>query len=56
MWNQVLDKVDTFEYLDRILCFYVSDWPVVDRNLHIEQRKLVLSTVLLFVVPIGRLH
>ena len=56
MRNQVLEKLDTFKYLDRMLFFYVSDWYVVDRNLHIEQRKYVLSTVLLSVLPIGRLH
>ena len=56
VWNQLLEKLDTFKYLDSILSFYESDWHVVDRNLHREQRKLVLSTVLLSVVPIGSLH
>ena len=56
VWNQVLDKVDTFKYLDSMLYFYDSDWPVVERNLQREQIKWVLSTVLLYIVPIGRLH
>ena len=56
VWNQGLDKVDTFKYLDRMMYFYDSDCPVAKRNLQRDQRKLVLSTVLLSVVPIGRLH
>ena len=56
MWNQVLKKVETIKYLDRMLCFYISDFPVAGFNLQREQIKWVLSTVLLSVVPIGRLH
>ena len=56
MWNQLIEKLDTFKYLDRILSFYDSDWPVVDRNIQIYQSKWVLSTFLLYVVPIGRLY
>ena len=56
MWNQVLEKVDTFKYLERMMKFYDSDWPVVDRNLQREHRKWVLRTVILSVVSIGRLH
>ena len=55
LWNQVLEKMDTFKYLDMILSFYDSDWTVVDRNLQIEQKKWVLSTVILYIVRIGRL-
>ena len=44
------------KYLDRMMSFYDSDWPVVDRNLQREQRELVLSTVFLSFVPIGLLH
>ena len=56
VWNQVLEKLDTFKYLDMMLYFYEIEWPMVDRNLQIEQRKWFLSTVLLSVVSIGRLH
>ena len=33
VWNQVLDKVDTFKYMDRMMFFDESDFPVVERNL-----------------------
>ena len=56
VWNQLLEKVNTFKYLDMIMYFYESDWPEVDQNLQREQRKWFFSTVLLSVVPIGRLH
>ena len=31
---RILDKVYTFKYLDRILYFYESDWPVIARDLY----------------------
>ena len=52
VWNQVLDKVDTFKYLERMIYFYDSDCPVVKRNLQREQSKWVLSKFLLSVVLI----
>ena len=56
MWNQLLEKLDTFKYLDTILSFYDIDWHVVDQNLQREHRKWVLSKVLLSIVTIGLLH
>ena len=32
--DQVLEKLDTFNYLDMMLSFYDRDWPVVNWNLH----------------------
>ena len=56
VWNQVLEKVETFNYLDRMLYFYDIGWHLVDRNLYREQSKWVLSKVLLYIVTIGRSH
>ena len=37
--EQVLEKVDTFNYLESILSLYDRDWPMVTQNLHRERRK-----------------
>ena len=38
-WEQVLEKVDTFNCLGGILSYDDSNWSVVAQNLHISQRK-----------------
>ena len=43
--EQVIEKVDTFKYLDRMLYFEYSDWTAVDRNLHRAQRRWIRSPV-----------
>ena len=37
--DQVLEKVDTFEYLGKILSFDDYNWSTMDQNLHIYKRK-----------------
>ena len=56
VWNQVLEKLYTFKYLDRMISFYDSDWPVVDCNLERYQSKWFLSMVLVYFFMIGCLH
>ena len=38
-WDHVLERVETFKYLGRILLSEDSDWPVVAGNLWNERRK-----------------
>ena len=56
VWNQVLEKVYTFKYMDRMISFYDSYWPVVERNLERDQSKWFLSVVLVSFFMIGCLH
>ena len=37
--GHILEKVDTFKCIDRILYFYNNDWTAIDRNLHRYGRK-----------------
>ena len=36
---QLIEKLDTFKYMVRMLSFDGSKWPVVDQNFHRAQRK-----------------
>ena len=45
--DQILEKVDEFKYLGRMMSFDDSDWPAIVWNLQREQRKWVWLSHLL---------